>query len=291
MKLVSYHSPEGLRPGALVDDEVVDISGLAAHEAQPLRSIRELLEAGPQAFAALSQALATAGSRHVVGKAADVRLGPPIADPGKIICVGLNYRAHAAESNREVPTHPTLFAKFANSLVGYKDCVHVPPIEDPQVDFEGELAVVIGRPASRVAAADALNYVAGVSVFNDLTARRLQYVTTQWTNGKAVDDFGPMGPALVTLDELPDVQQLQLRTHVNGREVQSANTSSMIWTVAELISLITATLTLAPGDIIATGTPEGIGARRNPPLFLSDGDVVEVAIEHVGTLQNRIVYP
>ena len=290
MKLVSYHSAEGLRPGALVGDDVVDISHVVGDEAQPLRSIRELLEAGPQALAAVNRALGTAGSCHIVGKAADVRLGPPIADPGKIICIGLNYRAHAAESNREVPAYPTLFAKYSNSLVGPDDCVQVPPIEDPQVDFEGELAVVIGRPASRVNVADALDHVAGVSVFNDLTARRLQYVTTQWTNGKAVDNFGPMGPALVTLDELPDVQHLQLRTRVNGREVQSATTSSMIWTVAELIALITETLTLAPGDIIATGTPEGIGARRNPPLFLADGDVVEVDIEHVGTLRNRMAF-
>jgi 2-keto-4-pentenoate hydratase/2-oxohepta-3-ene-1,7-dioic acid hydratase in catechol pathway len=290
MRLVSYHSPDGLRPGALVNDHVVDISDLVTTDQRPLRSIRELLEAGPEVVASLSQALATAGSRHVVGKADDVRLGPPIADPGKIICIGLNYRAHAAESNREIPDYPTLFAKFSNSLVGPQDSVHVPPIEDPQVDFEGELAVVIGRPASRVAAAEALDYVAGISVFNDLTARRLQYVTTQWTNGKAVDNFGPMGP-LVTLDEVPDVQQLQLRTRVNGREVQSANTSSMIWSVAELISLITETLALAPGDIIATGTPEGIGAKRNPPMFLAHDDIVEVDIEHVGTLQNRIVFP
>lgn len=167
----------------------------------------------------------------------------------------------------------------------------LPPIEDPQVDYEGELAVVIGQRASQVSVEQALDYVAGVSVMNDLTARRLQYETSQWMLGKAIDAFGPMGPALVTLDEIDDIQNLDLRTRVNGTEVQSANTSTMIWSVAELLAIITETIALEPGDIIAAGTPAGIGYRRTPQLLLGGGDVVEIEIDGVGLIRNVIAGP
>lgn len=291
MKLVSYYTENTLRPGVLVDDDVVDIRGLTAGTEQPYHSVKDLLSAGPDALLTVSDLVASDDGAHLAGTRSRLRLGPCVPDPGKIICIGLNYRAHAAESGRELPETPTFFAKYSNSLIGPDDDIQVPPIEDPRVDFEGELAVVIGRTASRVTEADALDFVAGVSVFNDVTSRRLQYATTQWTNGKAIDDFGPLGPAVVTLDEIADVQNLELRTRVNGTEVQEANTKSMIWTVAELVSIISATIRLEPGDIIATGTPEGIGAKRNPPMYLKDGDVVEVEIDQVGLIENRIVAP
>lgn len=290
MKLVSYYDNDVLRPGALVGRSVVDVATLPGLADAPTRyrSVRSILAAGPQVLADLKMVLDAHDSGTVVGDVDTIRLGPPVPDAGKIICVGLNYKAHADEGGREVPDYPSLFAKFASSLVGPFDRIRVPPIEDPQVDYEGELAVVIEKRASAVSVDEALEFVGGISVMNDLTSRRLQYETSQWMLGKAIDNFGPMGPALVTLDEIGDIQSLQLSTRVNGQQVQSANTSTMIWTVAELISIISRTITLEPGDIIATGTPAGVGNRRNPPLFLHDGDIVEVEIERVGAIKNRI---
>lgn len=288
MKLVTYHSPAGLRPGVLVGDDIVDVQRLSEDDGARYSSVKEILAGGPDALAALEKRLTEAGQNHVAGNSGEIRLAPPVPDPDKILCVGLNYKEHVDEVRREVPPYPTLFAKFSNSLVGPYDSVRIPPIDDPRVDYEGELAIVIGRPASRLGIEEALNYVAGVTVLNDVTSRRLQNETTQWLLGKAVDDFAPTGPALVTLDEIADVQDLQLRTRVNGEVVQSASTAAMIWTVAELLVIITETIALQPGDIVATGTPAGIGARRNPPLFLADGDVVEVEIEHVGTIRNTM---
>jgi len=290
MRLVTYRSPEGLRPGVLVDGNVVDIRRLLDSRDSTVgyHTVRELLAAGPEALAALQARIDGGIKDAVVGPLGEVDLTAPVPDAGKIICIGLNYRAHAAESHREVPDYPTLFAKWSNSLTGPKDPIPTPPLENLQLDYEGELAVIIGKRASRVSVEDALDHVAGVSVMNDLTSRRLQYETTQWTLGKAIDSFGPMGPALVTLDEIDDIQSLQLRTWVNGQEVQSANTSTMIWTVAQLISIITETITLEPGDIIASGTPAGIGFRREPQLLLGDGDTVEVEIDQIGRIVNTV---
>lgn len=288
MKLVTYHSPTGLRPGALDGDDIVDIQNLTEGDAERYRSVKEILTGGPDGLAALEKRLAEAGPNHVAGSVQELHLAPPVPDPDKILCVGLNYKEHVDEVKREVPPYPTLFSKFSNSLVGPNDSVRIPPVYDPRIDYEGELAVVIGRPASRVSPEDALDYVAGVTVLNDVTSRRLQNETPQWLLGKAIDDFAPTGPALVTLDEIDDIQDLQLRTRVNGEVVQSASTAAMIWTVAELLAVITETITLQPGDIVATGTPGGIGARRDPPLFLTDGDVVEVEIEHVGAIRNTM---
>jgi 2-keto-4-pentenoate hydratase/2-oxohepta-3-ene-1,7-dioic acid hydratase in catechol pathway len=288
MKLVTYHSPTGLRPGVLVGDVIVDVQSLAGDDAARHRSVKEILTGGPDGLAAFEKRLAEAGPNHVAGSVGGLHLAPPVPDPDKILCVGLNYKEHVDEVEREIPPYPTLFAKFSNSPVGPHDPVRIPPIADPRVDYEGELAVVIGRPASRLRSVEALNFVAGVTVLNDVTSRRLQNETTQWLLGKAVDDFAPIGPALVTLDEIADIQDLRLRTRVNGEVVQSSSTGAMIWTVAELLAIITETIALQPGDIVATGTPAGIGARRTPPLFLVDGDVVEVEIEAVGTIRNTM---
>jgi 2-keto-4-pentenoate hydratase/2-oxohepta-3-ene-1,7-dioic acid hydratase in catechol pathway len=215
-------------------------------------------------------------------------LGPPVPDPEKIICVGLNYRDHAEESGLALPTAPMLFAKFRNSLVGSRADVELPKVSD-KVDYEAELAVVIGRRARDVAAGRALDVVAGVMAFNDLTARDLQHQTSQWLAGKAVDGFAPCGPALVTTEELGDLQALRLSARVNGRLVQDGTTADMIFSIADTIAFISRTLTLEPGDIIATGTPAGVGISRDPPILLDDGDLVEVEVEGVGRLSNRMV--
>ena len=214
----------------------------------------------------------------------------PVPRPGKIVCIGRNYVEHAHERGFEAPPEPILFAKWANSVVGPNATVTVPP-QTEQPDWEAELGVVIGSRCSRVAAAEALDHVAGYTCLNDLSARDLQNRVSQWTRGKAIDGFLPMGPELVTPDEVGDPQQLSIRCRVGGETMQDGHTSLMIWPVAELIAFVSETITLEPGDVIATGTPPGIGAARTPPRFLRDGDVVEVEIERVGVLRTTIAAP
>ncbi|MDQ6928841.1 MAG: fumarylacetoacetate hydrolase family protein, partial [Actinomycetota bacterium] len=193
----------------------------------------------------------------------------------------------AEESGLSAPSAPMFFAKFANSLIGPTDTI-VPPRSTDQVDYEAELAVVIGKPARNVDAADALDHVVGVMAFNDVSARDLQMANNLWTGGKAIDTFGPCGPALVTLEEIDDIQALALRTHVNGETVQDGNTANMIFGVAETVAFLSQIMTLQPGDMIATGTPAGVGNSRTPKLFLHAGDVVEVEIDGIGGLRNPV---
>ncbi|HSK22025.1 MAG TPA: fumarylacetoacetate hydrolase family protein [Egicoccus sp.] len=217
----------------------------------------------------------------------ELRLTAPVTRPEKIICIGLNYRDHAAETGKPVPTEPIMFAKFANSLVGDGATVAVPAIVE-DLDWEAELAVVIGRGGRDIPRERALDHVAGYSCSNDLSARVLQRRGGQWTRGKAIDGFLPMGPWLVTRDEVPDPQDLRIRCEVNGDTVQDSSTSQMVFGVAELIAEISRTMTLAPGDIICTGTPPGVGLGMDPPRFLHEGDEVVVSIEGLGSLHTRI---
>jgi 2-keto-4-pentenoate hydratase/2-oxohepta-3-ene-1,7-dioic acid hydratase in catechol pathway len=216
----------------------------------------------------------------------EVRLLAPVPDPEKIICLGLNYRDHAEESGQEIPSAPLWFAKFANSLIGSGQSIILPQAHPDYVDYEAELAVVIGGTANRVKEADALSHVAGAMAFNDVSARDLQLQNTLWTSGKAVDTFAPCGPALVTLDEAGDLGSLALRTRINGNVVQEGNTSNLIFSVASAIAWLSRTITLVPGDIIATGTPAGVGGPQG--VFLRDGDTVEVEIDRLGVLTNPV---
>ncbi|MGZ4165191.1 MAG: fumarylacetoacetate hydrolase family protein [Solirubrobacteraceae bacterium] len=211
---------------------------------------------------------------------------PLIPRPGKVICVGLNYKAHVEETNRDLPGYPVLFTKFATSLAGAYDTIQCPP-ESDAVDYEGELAVVIGRPTRRIPTEHALEAVAGYTVANDVTMRDYQYRTHQWLQGKAWDASTPLGPALVTPDEVPDPGALTLRTLVNGEVVQQAGTELMIFPVPTLISVISEFATLHAGDVILTGTPAGVGFRRDPQLLMADGDVAVVEIDGVGHTENR----
>jgi acylpyruvate hydrolase len=220
----------------------------------------------------------------------EVHLGAPVPRPSKIICIGLNYRDHAAETGQELPTKPTVFAKFPTALTGPYDPIVLPALSN-SVDYEGELGVVIGRQARFVGEDEALSYVGGYLAFNDVSARDVQNWTSQWTLGKSFDTFAPVGPFLVTAADVPDPQDLEIETRVNGVTVQHSNTANMVFTVAALVSQLSAVMTLEPGDIIATGTPGGVGAAQNPPLFLHDGDIVEVEIERLGCLRNPVVGP
>ncbi|HET9420162.1 MAG TPA: fumarylacetoacetate hydrolase family protein [Nocardioides sp.] len=214
----------------------------------------------------------------------------PVPAPGKIICVGLNYRDHAAETGKPIPSEPVLFAKFANSVVGGGSRVAI-PAATAEADWEAELGVVIGREATRVPVEKALAHVAGYLCANDLSARDLQRSGGQWTRGKAIDGFLPLGPMLVTADEVPDPQRLSIRCTLNGEVVQDSSTSEMIFGVADLVSVISQTITLVPGDVIVTGTPPGVGMAMTPPRFLREGDVLEVEIERLGRLVTTMVGP
>ena len=252
-------------------------------------SVRTLLQRGQQEFSnALAWASQQLDTGHNLIPLESLEFGPPVPDPDKIICLGINYREHAAEANAEVPPVPTFFAKYRNSLIGPTASIQLPRVST-RIDYEGELAVIIGERCKHVTEQDALQYVAGYAAFNDVSARDLQSRTSQWTAGKAIDTFAPMGPGIVPATEIPDPQALTLITRLNGQEVQHDSTGSMVHSVATAIAFLASFMTLEPGDIIATGTPSGVGFKRNPPLFMRHGDVVEVEIERIGTIRNPVV--
>ncbi len=296
MRIGTVREPSGLRAVIVVGDIAVDLgaaaraSGAMPHSPNGTSRVRRMLEAPLDAREAVASAaadLVRAGPTAAIALG-DVRLGPPVPDPSKILCLGLNYAAHIAESGLERPTFPEFFAKFPNALVGPDDDVLMPAVS-ADIDYEGELALVIGSRAKEVAVDDALDYVAGYMVLNDVSARDLQMRGSQWLPGKVLDTFAPCGPLLVTPDELGDPQDLSLRTTVNGRTVQDSRTSAMVFSIAEGISYLSSLMTLEPGDIISTGTPSGVAFGMETPVWLKAGDVVEVEIETLGKLSNRFV--
>jgi 2-keto-4-pentenoate hydratase/2-oxohepta-3-ene-1,7-dioic acid hydratase in catechol pathway len=294
VKLVSYEHEASVRAGVLEQDAVFDLERLLARWTGavhgPTASIREFLELYGDKLTGLSNdvaELASATDDARVGDRDQVRLVAPVPDPSKVLCVGLNYKDHVAETGRALPEHPDIFAKFASTMIGPDDSIGGADISD-NLDFEGEVAAVIGRSARGVSVETALEHVAGLSVLNDVTARDLQYRGTQWLAGKAVDESTPWGPAVVTLDEIGDPQSLELVTRVDGVEMQRSSTMHQIFTIAHVVSYLSGFLTLSPGDVIATGTPQGIGAKRTPPVWLAPGAEVEVEVERVGVLRNRV---
>ena len=218
---------------------------------------------------------------------ADVRLAHPLPDGARILCLGLNYRAHAAEGSFEAPPHPMIFGRWTASLVPDGATVSV-PVDEAGLDWEGEIAAVVGRPLTRVDAETARGAVFGYAAFNDLSARRAQKLTAQWTLGKNADGSGPMGD-LVTADEVGDLRAgLRLRTLVNGQVMQDGNTRDMIFELGDVLALVSRTMTLNPGDVLVTGTPEGVGYVRNPPVLLTSGDVVQIEVERIGSVRTTI---
>jgi 2-keto-4-pentenoate hydratase/2-oxohepta-3-ene-1,7-dioic acid hydratase in catechol pathway len=251
-------------------------------------------ESGHPAGDALREALADGADLAEAGEPvplADVRLLAPVRAPSKIIAVGLNYRMHAEEGGEEVPAAPLLFVKTPNSLVGPGDAVVVDPEATRRADYEVELAVVVGRRASRVARADAPGHVLGYTVGNDVSARDAQFSDKQWVRAKGFDTFCPLGPWIVTADEVPDPQDLRLWCEVNGDRLQDDTTANMIFPVAELVEYVSRYMTLEPGDVVLTGTPDGVGFARRPPVYLTAGDTVTAGVEGIGELTNPIVGP
>jgi acylpyruvate hydrolase len=280
MRLLSYQTAAGPAAAIQVADTLVPVSAVDA----PVSTARRLLEALDGD--GLRELAARAGQAEERIPLAEATLCAPIPDAQKIICMGLNYRDHAEETGQELPANPMWFAKFANSLTGSGQPIVLPAAHAEYVDYEAELALVIGRTARNVAAEDALSYIAGAMPFNDVSARDLQLQNPLWTSGKAIDTFGPCGPALVTLDEAGDLEALELRTRINGEVLQQGTTANLIFGPADLVAWLSRTITLLPGDIIATGTPAGVGATQG--RFLRDGDTVEVEIDGLGTLVNPV---
>jgi 2,4-didehydro-3-deoxy-L-rhamnonate hydrolase len=212
----------------------------------------------------------------------------PIKDPSKVIAIGLNYVDHASESKMEIPKTPIVFTKFSNSITGPTGEIKVPKRLTQKADYEVELAVVIGKRCKNISKENALDFVFGYTIVNDISARDLQFSDGQWVRGKSLDTFCPMGPVIVTKDEIPDPQNLKLICEVNGERLQNDSTKNMIFGVADLISILSEAFTLEPGDIIATGTPSGVGFSRKPPIYLKDGDIIKTSVEGIGELVNPV---
>jgi 2-keto-4-pentenoate hydratase/2-oxohepta-3-ene-1,7-dioic acid hydratase in catechol pathway len=286
MKLVTFTTDGSQRRlGALAADRVID---LCATDGLLPATLRGLIAAGPEALCAAVGAAQSA--KAVVARG--VRLVAPIDDPEKVICIGLNYRDHAAESGVEPPREPIVFSKFASALIGPDEEIRLPGVSN-QVDYEAELVVVLGRGGRDIDERDALAHVFGYTVGNDVSARdwQLQKDGRQWLLGKTFDTFAPIGPAIVSRDEVDDPQRLAVELRLNGQVMQRSSTAQMIFSVARLIAYISQVVTFEPGDLIFTGTPPGVGMARKPPVFLKPGDVCEVEIERLGVLRNRCVLP
>lgn len=293
MKLLTFIKAGKQALGVKTASGIVDVeAALVAHPAQGVATdVMDVIEGGQAAVAALTayvESLPETGDFRLAEES--LVWGPSVTRPNKIICVGLNYRKHADETNAPYPEYPILFNKFNNTLTGHQHPVAVPKVTE-KLDYEVELAIVIGKTAKYVSEEESLDYVFGYSAVNDLSARDLQLRTQQWLLGKSCDDFSPLGPYLVTADEVGDPQNLALKTIVNGEVRQDSNTSDMIFTCKQIVSYISQHMSLVPGDVILTGTPEGVimGYPPEKQVYLQPGDVVTVEIEKLGSLTNHFV--
>jgi len=280
MKLASFERAGNAGFGAVIDDGIIDLSAALGGKYADLKALLA-------ADAVVEAAQAVAG-RKADFALDDVTFLPVIPEPGKIWCCGLNYGEHVRETNREVTEKPVFFLRFADSQVGHNQGMPVPP-ESTQLDFEGEIAVIIGKPGRRISEANAFDHVAGYACYNDGTIRDWQRHTQQWIPGKNFYRTGGFGPWMVTSDEIPANTVLTLITRLNGQEMQRATTDMMIHSIQRQIAYASTVAPLQPGDVIVTGTPGGVGARRQPPVWMKPGDVVEIEIDKVGVLRNPIV--
>lgn len=303
MKLAQFKAKDANQPcvGVLLGDVMCDVADLArANQSNGpvtpdwltgVTSTLEIITRGPEAFKEISALVSneTASTRGAVAaRPVDEIDFLPAVDAGKILAIGRNYADHAIEGGGEPPKAPLIFAKLSNALSAHNAPIVLPTVSET-IDWEAELAVVIGRRAKAVTEAEALNHVFGYTLMNDVTARDLQRKDGQWTRGKGLDTFAPLGPFITTRDEIEDIQNLKIEGLYNGEVTQTSNTSKMIFSIAYLISYISQGITLEPGDVIASGTPEGVGFFRDPPVLLKPGDVCEVRVEKLGTLRNPVV--
>jgi 2-keto-4-pentenoate hydratase/2-oxohepta-3-ene-1,7-dioic acid hydratase in catechol pathway len=281
MKFVTYSEGSTAKLGALVNERVIDLAALGLPT-----TMLDFIRAGAEVWAQAAARCSASDTPSVPFNL--VQLLAPLSNPPKLVAIGLNYMDHCREQNVPVPERPLVFAKFASSIVGPGDAIVWNPALTQQVDYEAELAVVIGKRARDVSQDAALDHIFGYTIINDVSARDLQFSDKQWVRGKSLDTFCPMGPFIVTADEIPDPQALSIRCRVNDQVLQNSTTAEMIFGVKELIAYLSQSFTLEPGDVISTGTPDGVGVFRKPPVFLQDGDVVKVEIERLGRLTNRV---
>lgn len=293
MRLVTYKTNRKLRLGIKTDDGIINVKkALLECGISGPQTPKAFYEMGPEAVPILqklvSEAESPTANRAWLKHENKLGLGPCVPHPEKILCVGLNYRRHAEESGAKVPEVPVFFSKFNNALIGSGDVIRIPRIAS-KIDYEVELGVVIGTTARYVSAEDALDYVLGYCSANDVSARDLQLQTSQWLVGKTLDGFCPLGPYMVTADEVPDPQNLSTRSWLNGELRQNSNTADMVFTVAEIISYASQIMTLVPGDVILTGTPEGVILGMDKRVWMKPGDEVAVEVGHLGRLYNTLV--
>jgi 2-keto-4-pentenoate hydratase/2-oxohepta-3-ene-1,7-dioic acid hydratase in catechol pathway len=285
MRLATIATWAGPRAAVQRDEHFVEVH---ATDAKLPPTVRQILEGGPDLLQAVAQV--TRRADRVEYPAAGVKWHAPVHDPRKIICIGLNYRDHAAESGAAIPREPILFSKYPTALIGHGEAIVLPPVSQ-EVDFEAELVLVIGKRGRNIAASSGHEFVAGYTVGHDVSARdwQLKKDGKQWMAGKTFDTFAPVGPVLVTADEVNDPRNLGIRLRLNGKTMQDSNTTQLVFGVGELVAYLSQVFTLEPGDLVFTGTPPGVGFARKPPVFLKGGDTVEVEIDGLGVLRNEVV--
>jgi 2-keto-4-pentenoate hydratase/2-oxohepta-3-ene-1,7-dioic acid hydratase in catechol pathway len=289
MRLVTFtdQNTRDYRVGALMTVDSVDfVLDLQQARTDLPRSMPSLLRVLDGDFETLASLVRSAPVKFRL-PLSRVALGPVVLNPEKILCIGLNYRDHAVETNHALPETPTIFAKYANTLIGSGECIRLPD-NTSRVDYEAELAFIIGRRAKNIRVEDALDYVAGYAAFNDVSARDFQLRTSQWTLGKSFDTFAPLGPFLVTKEDVPNPHALRIKLSIGNEVLQDSNTANLIFKIPELLSYISSVMTLEPGDVIATGTPAGVGFTRTPPRYLQVGETVRVEIDGLGVLENCV---
>lgn len=285
MKLISYGPAGEERPGVLLEGEkILDMHRASGGE---IGTIRQLLERGEDGMRRVAGWIAGGPQDDWLLPAGGVRLGPPVTNPSKIVCLGLNYHSHAEEQNARLPERPLLFSKAVTSLAGDGDPIWY-PVDEENVDYEAEMAFVIGRPAFRADPKDWKSYVAGYTIVNDVSARDAQWADRKWFRGKSYDSFCPMGPCIVTRDEMLDPHDLRLTATLNGELRQDGHTSDLIFGIPEILAFASRNITLLPGDVIATGTPCGVGIFRDPPACMNPGNEIAVTLDKVGTLTNMV---
>lgn len=285
MKLISYGPAGEERPGVLLGRETILDLRLASGD--EIRTVRQLLGLGESGIEQVAGWIAAGPEEERLRSVREERLGPPVTNPSKIVGMGLNYHSHAEEQNARLPKRPLLFSKAVTSLAGDGDSIWY-PVDEEHVDYEVELAFVIGKPAFRIKQEDWESYVAGYTIVNDVSARDTQFADRKWFRGKSCDSFCPMGPCIVTRDEIPDPHNLRLTATLNGELRQEGHTSDLIFKIPEILAFASRNITLLPGDVIATGTPCGVGIFRDPPACMKPGDEISMYIENIGTLTNRV---
>ena len=286
MKVVTFSIQEDKHIGVVQGEKIISLTALNAEKFPPC--MKTFIEGSDNLRNEAEELIEQQqDDEKTVFPLSDVNILPPIAQPEKIICVGLNYIDHCKETGMEPPASPVIFSKYANAIIGHNDAVEI-PVNSNEVDFEAELVVVIGKEAKRVSEEEANDHVFGYTIMNDVSARDLQFADGQWSRGKTADTFAPIGPVIVTHDEVGDPHQLAISLELNGEIMQDSNTSNLIFTVPQIISFLSQSMTLKPGDLIATGTPPGVGMGRNPKVWLKNGDKMNIKIEKIGTLTNHV---